>query len=49
MTNLRYIVRAAALFRLVSSSGDTDGSLVERRTALHTTSRRTSRNELQLV
>ncbi len=28
--NLRYIVRAATLFRLLGSSGDTDGSLVKR-------------------
>ena len=27
---LRYIVRAAALFRLVGSSGDTDGSFIKR-------------------
>ncbi|CDT68176.1 hypothetical protein VCR5J5_780021 [Vibrio crassostreae] len=26
-TKLRYVVRAAALFRLLGSSGDTDGSL----------------------
>ncbi|WP_207891337.1 hypothetical protein, partial [Shewanella vesiculosa] len=27
MTNLRYIVRLATLFRALGSSGDTDGSL----------------------
>jgi hypothetical protein len=27
ITNLHYIVRAATLFRLLGSSGDTDGSL----------------------
>jgi len=26
VTNLRYIVRAATLFRLLGSSGDTDGN-----------------------
>ncbi|MFA0187884.1 hypothetical protein AB4456_23695, partial [Vibrio splendidus] len=30
MTNLRYIVRLATLFRVLGSSGDTDGSHIKR-------------------
>lgn len=46
---LCYIVRAATLFRLLGSSGDTEGSLIQRWTALHTTSRRTPLSYLELL
>ncbi len=46
-SGLCYIVRLATLFRVLGASGDTDGSLLSRWTALHTTSRRTAHNALE--
>ena len=46
---LCYIVRLATLFRVIGSSGDTDGSLLSRWTALHTTSRRTAHSALDFL
>ena len=46
-SGLCYIVSLATLFRVLGSSGATDGSLLSRWTALHTTSRRTAHTALE--